>query len=962
MKNLFIFRALCRTFSGFKHTVFSDAAGTLNLKNCILQNPKFKIAFSLVEMLMALLVASLLMAALAPVMTRKMNDGMTVSVEGTVPGEKTKIHEINYGVNECTEIKTDTDGSEYCEGTYIVPSGFNGNLKVTLIGAGGGGGTAPTAGYVEYITVGNNQSFKVPALVNNIETTLVSGGAGGGAGGQTKVDIPYNTPGEFTWNVPSVVKNKYAIITGCGGGGGGGGFITANYISGAAGGLGGGGGYFSKAALINNNNYSVIIGGGGGGGASAGSSGYATYTGVGAMHQGLSGTGGGGGGGGGDAWTDHGATGGLGGKNGGTGGHAREASTKLGFGGERGDTSLASNSDGHNGVIGSNSSGGTGASSGGAALWANFLKPDGTVIPHGQGGGGGGGSVTGYGGGGGGGGCGGPGGGGGGGATIFGTRANPVFLAAGGGGGGGGGIDDYDYTSETRYPNEDYYNGTSGGARWHGGGGGGGGGGGTGGGNGGNGGRANIGHAQNGGNAAGYSASTVFGANYCNGGTAFQTYAKSWLRNAVQGGSGKPGAMRITYLNYGSGGGGGGAGQIVPLQSVVVTPNEVLNVQVGQGRAGGTPGKINSDGSITEPTWGQGANTDNAHASKLLRGSTVLLATCMDAYWHGIGAYGGNPSGVVHGWNSSPWSGSHGGITTGVPTQDASSGRQFVTINGFSNTDGGGSTTGQPGGNGGSTELFGSKTHCSPGVGGTSTSIAGKNATGYGGCAGGGGYSFGAGGSGTGGYARISWNKKWNPDTKEYVLQDGSTGGGGASGNILTYSIPVKSGDRVKITIGKGGKGGYIQNNIPVDAQNGGMTTFKNLKAGGGKRDSNAVINTSDNTITNGIGGSVSGTCHNASTPLFDNAAYCTKGAKGADGAAKAGGNGAVNKYGTSGAGGIRDTSENSNGKNAAGYGAGGGGAAIRDLDKLENPAQSASNTIVGGNGSNGKIILEWRE
>ena len=135
------------------------------------------------------------------------------------------------------------------------------------------------------------------------------------------------------------------------------------------------------------------------------------------------------------------------------------------------------------------------------------------------------------------------------------------------------------------------------------------------------------------------------------------------------------------------------------------------------------------------------------------------------------------------------------------------------------------------------------------------------------------------------------------------LLVDAFAGGGGASGNILTYSIPVKSGDRVKITIGKGGKGGYIQNNIPVDAQNGGMTTFKNLKAGGGKGGSNAVINTSDNTITNGIGGSVSGTCHNASTPLFDNAAYCTKGAKGADGAAKAGGNGAVNKYGTSGAG-----------------------------------------------------------
>ena len=40
-------------------------------------------AFSLVEMLMALLVASLLLAALAPVITRKMDDSMTVSIEGT---------------------------------------------------------------------------------------------------------------------------------------------------------------------------------------------------------------------------------------------------------------------------------------------------------------------------------------------------------------------------------------------------------------------------------------------------------------------------------------------------------------------------------------------------------------------------------------------------------------------------------------------------------------------------------------------------------------------------------------------------------------------------------------------------------------------------------------------------------------------------------------------------------------
>lgn len=914
---------------------------------------------------MALLVASLLMAALAPVMTRKF--GETVAFEGSVPAEKAKSHEINYGINECTEIKTDSDGSEYCEGTYVVPSGFNGSLKVTLVGAGGGGGTAPTAGYVEYTSIGNNQSFKVPALVNNIETTLVSGGAGGGAGGQTKTEIPYNTPGEFAWNVPSVVKNKYAVITACGGGGGGGGFVTANYISGAAGGLGGGGGYFSKAALISNSNYSVIIGGGGGGGAGGASGAYASYTGTGAMAKGLSGTGGAGGGGGADAWNDHGATGGSGGKNGGAGGYARAAYTQLGFGGERGDTSLSSNTDGNNGVVGSNSSGGSGASNGGAALWLNFLKPNGTAIPHGQGGGGGGGSVTGYGGGGGGGGCGGSGGGGGGGATIFGTRANPIFLAAGGGGGGGGGIDDYDYSTYTRYPNADYYNGTSSGARMHGGGGGGGAGGGQGGGAGGNGGRADVAHGQNGGNGAGYIPSTIFGADYCNGGTAFRSYGKNWLRNSVQGGSGKPGAMRITYLDYGSGGSGGGAGQIVPIRPVIVTPNETLNVQVGAGRTGGTPGKINSDGTITNPTVGQGGNTDNAHASKLLRGSTVLLATCMDAAYAGLGTFGGNPAGIAYNWTASPYYSAHGAITGGLPDQLTGAvvggpNGVFLTVKGFSNSDGGGSSVGQPGGKGGWTELFGSKTHCTPGGGGTSGSIAGKNATGYGGCAGGGGYSFGAGGSGTGGYARISWNKKWNPETGEYILQEGSTGGGGASGNILTYSIPVRSGDRIKIRIGKGGKGAYMQNNVPINAQNGGVTSFKNLKAGGGEGGKNAVINTTNGLITNGAGGSISGTCHNGSVPLFNNATYCTKGLKGNNGLAKAGGAGAINKYGAPGAGGIQDVSDNSNGKNATGYGAGGGGAAIRDLDKLENPSQSASNAIVGGNGSNGRIILEWRE
>lgn len=899
---------------------------------------------------MALLVASLLMAALAPVMTRKF--GETVAFEGSVPAEKAKSHEINYGINECTEIKTDSDGSEYCEGTYVVPSGFNGSLKVTLVGAGGGGGTAPTAGYVEYTTTGNNQSFRVPALVNNIETTLVSGGAGGGAGGQKETDVNYTTPGSFTWNVPAIVRNKYALVSMCGGGGGAGGTSTdAARPTNTEGGAGGGGGYILKrATLIGNiSTQNVIIGGGGGGG--AGGTGHALTGNAGAYSAG--------GGGGPDyGWSNHSGTGGKGGSTGGAGGtQIGNAGTRFGLGGERGDISSSeSNTDGQNGELNRDANGGSGASFGGLSKWGN------TGIAHGNGGGGGGGSVTGYGGGGGGGGCGHSGGGGGGGATIFGTRTNRTLIAAGGGGGGGGGLDDWivnehKYLTYTEGANQSII---------HGSGGGGGGGGGQGGGNGGQGARARIQHGLPGTNASGYSASTIFGANYCNGG-AKSPRVGNYSYYAKTGDNGKPGAMRITYLDYGSGGSGGGAGQIVPIRPVIVTPNETLNVQVGAGRTGGTPGKINSDGTITNPTVGQGGNTDNAHASKLLRGSTVLLATCMDATYAGLGTFGGNPAGIAYNWTASPYYSAHGAITGGLPDQLTGAvvggpNGVFLTVKGFSNSDGGGSSVGQPGGKGGWTELFGSKTHCTPGGGGTSGSIAGKNATGYGGCAGGGGYSFGAGGSGTGGYARISWNKKWNPETGEYILQEGSTGGGGASGNILTYSIPVRSGDRIKIRIGKGGKGAYMQNNVPVDAKNGGVTSFKDLKAGGGKGGKNAVLNTANGLISNGEGGFISETCHNGSVSLFNNATYCTKGLKGNNGLAKAGGAGAINKYGAPGAGGIQDVSDNSNGKNATGYGAGGGGAAIRDLDKLENPSQSASNAIVGGNGSNGRIILEWRE
>ena len=147
---------------------------------------KQKPAFSLVEMLMALLVASLLLAALAPVMTRRMNENMYITGDMTLKGEY-EVKEIVYGGSECSKIINDENGNPlYCEGEYIVPEGVN-NITVTAIGAGGGGGTAPNAGYIEYTNSGSTNTFTVPSMVNNIEATLIGGGAGGGAGGVKKV-------------------------------------------------------------------------------------------------------------------------------------------------------------------------------------------------------------------------------------------------------------------------------------------------------------------------------------------------------------------------------------------------------------------------------------------------------------------------------------------------------------------------------------------------------------------------------------------------------------------------------------------------------------------------------------------------------------------------------------------------------------------------------------------------------
>ena len=297
---------------------------------------------------------------------------------------------------------------------------------------------------------------------------------------------------------------------------------------------------------------------------------------------------------------------------------------------------------------------------------------------------------------------------------------------------------------------------------------------------------------------------------------------------------------------------------------------------------------------------------------------------------------------------------------------------------------------------------------CTPGAGGTASSPNGKNASGYG-CGGGGGYGLANGGSGSGGYARISWNKYWDTANSVYKLASTGAAGGGASGNIFTYSIQAKANQTIKIRIGKGGKGAYVSNNTLVNSKKGGDTSFGDINVRGGNggysvsinpsyNPSNAMDNTTNNPLINGKGGVVPGMYGDTSNTkicTFGNGSTikdytkdnkrCIKGNKGNDGINTTGGNGGnfigytltiIDKEGKEtkkefkgegGNGGILDTGDNSNGKDAMtenNYASGGGGSSIRDLGQVSSSSQSniTNNPTKGGNGSNGKIILEWWE
>lgn len=506
---------------------------------------------------------------------------------------------------------------------------------------------------------------------------------------------------------------------------------------------------------------------------------------------------------------------------------------------------------------------------------------------------------------------------------------------------------------------------------------GGGGGGGTGGGNGGGIGSGNgkkgTGGADGAGKTGGVISGSIFGANYCNGGNG----------SSPRGDNGKSGAIRLTYLDYGPGGSGGGTGTMVPVQPVNVTPNEQLGIKIGTGGTGLKAGKISSTGVISEPVAAGGASQTAGGWGKpsiLSRGSTAILNSNTLT-----GSYG-TPSGCSNGVVSpgSPFCARPGNIHTG----GTGTAPQLIVggfAGGFGKSAGNGTTVGNVvyangtiGGDGGQSEIFGSISTCTPGKGGTASNRQGKNATGYGGCGGGGGYGLSDGGNGAGGYARISWNMFWDSAAKAYKYAEIGAGGGGASGNAVTETVRVADAQIIKIRIGAGGIGAKVVNNIVIPATDGETTIFgdKNfieIKAGGGGGGKSFSV-TQDASV-NGKGGEPSSICDVGANKYINNVNRCKKGAKGYgadDNENKTmGGQGAsfsltVNNKtysGLAGLGGIQSTElDNSKGKTPenGNIASGGGGAALLIYNKISDSSQAANPS--GGNGAPGRIILKlWK-
>lgn len=795
----------------FCYRIPHESEVKMNKENIGLINKQQRTAFSLVELLMALLVASLLMAALAPVITRKFADNIGITGISAKSDSNTIVKIFNE------------------DGTFEVPAGIL-NLKVTMIGGGGAGGNA-FYGTEEFT---NSSYWTVPENVTKLRVFMVGGGGGGASGnlsqvtafgsfsdknetvkdfteGETEYTLPAGAKipaldegcknaGLSKWKLTSGTSDDYTPgaymlkVTACGGGGGSSGHWSLKSNSGG----GGSGGYaVDEIFSVPQSKIFIKVGGGGGGqfqkGGYAAGGGGGWYYNNGSQNQ-AGAAGGTFGGNGGNYLQASNGTAGNGGNGSGTlksyggyGGSRTDSSSNINnFGGNGGRGSIWGGGGGGGGIGPAGINTGFGGGGGGGPTTISSAKGTAGTIYFQVGGGGGGGgsaqasgSAPGGGGGGGGGGYAGGGGGGGGGLYVKNTASNGGMAGTGLAnlyGSVSSGIKGGDGVISTNYI---MHGGVGGGAF------------------GGSSGKitnvpnstdVNI-------NSSGVIA-TIFGNEYCNGGSMSDATAKV--------NCGKPGKLRLywggtdifkcTYNPIPNGGGGGSAGQIT-ITEINVTPGNRLYFEIG-------------NGGDAQNTRGKAGNPGKASYIRLNSPSGTILAQ----------ALGGNPG------NHSTVAAS---VSTGGAAQALNLVKNWTEKNNFIASAGtnsilttAASNKGYGGAGGASYNKDGAK--LSGGAGGNSS----KNgtspvATSYG--AGGGGGAgatstndtiFGTGGAGAGGYI--------------YIEYGGSSGGGGTAGEFLTKTI-VPPSNSVDVIVGKGG-------NTETGDGTGGISIFGTSRARGGAK------------------------------------------------------------------------------------------------------------------------------
>ena len=855
-------------------------------------------AFSLVEMLMALLVASLLLAALAPVMTKKFSE--TVNFEGVVPnpGEPTK------------KVVYLTDPGD---GEWDVPNGIR-NFTITTVGAGGGGGAGSNYGcvvftttatptgsllgtdneYCEHVRNDGNASFTLPDGVNEIYVSLVGGGGGGGAGSAKSDDVKiarWATAGTYTWDVPQVLKGDRVYVVMKGGGGGGGGADQGGGGGGAAGGTN----QTTYDIPENKSQIKVIIGGGGKGGY------YWTTPGEGGYNGGQKGQLGAGGGGGGACNFDNGAITAFGG--GGGAGQCLGAagwygqgvwSTVFNYGGAG---RTGGNCGPYNGLGGK--SGGDGAPGGGWPLGMN--GKNGNVGSNGQamGAARGGGNA-----------CGGDTEAGNGGYGVDFDMYSGNSSVGGGAGGGGGGTG---WGCSTSAP-------TGCGAA----------------------GQTNpvtIAKAETGAGGAGASC--------------------GWNdRGNHTGGEGGDGRIDVRYVLHNYGGAGGMSGPVVPRSRIALSNSmkggNTITVNLGRGGKGG-------DRIVITDASTSNANMRTINTTGVLNSSTDLInakgnAGTVSTVKFGTNVLATTGSGGCGGGYQTTAGGAIGNGTCNPNCGTRHMDGSCSDVNwSFHANQGGSAGNANAGGN--STVLVWDGSNMSNSAGGNSSSWAARNGiSGTVGNGGSGSYYGGYGGKGGDGYVKIEWGLARNLDKSEAIRY---SGGGGSAGEKITKKIVISPITRkIKYRIGAGGNGGSFNSNTlqMMDGSNGGDTSFGSGSEGftavvskGGRGGKSVRINSTYDSyfmITSLVGNNGNGGI--AECNVNNN---CIESMNGIDGDHNKGGNGGQsggvtpeggNETSINGSDGV-----NFDGSSGGGNGGGGGISANRNYGK-------------GGKGANGYIKIEY--